>query len=100
MSKPPQKFTTDQWIYKVLAALLPGTLLVCAVMGVVGVLCHADGSPRSASGQYLMWMAALLWSALLSVCFLFRSGVQAWGLLAAANGVVWGLFVLLRSVLA
>nr|WP_298796632.1 hypothetical protein [uncultured Acetobacter sp.] len=82
-----------------MAAVFPGAVLVCGLMGVVGVLCHTDGSPRSASGQYLMWMAAFIWSLLLSVCFLFRSGRQAWGVLAVANGVVWALFFLLRSVL-
>ncbi|GBQ08463.1 hypothetical protein [Acetobacter cerevisiae] len=100
MSRTVRKFSSKNWFFKVLAAVLPGALLVGGLMGVVGVLCHTDGSPRSASGQYLMWMAALLWSALLSVCFLFRSGLQAWGVLIVANGVVWGLFVVLRSVLS
>ncbi|OUJ07865.1 hypothetical protein [Acetobacter malorum] len=99
MSRTAQKLSSKNWFFKVLAAVFAGGVLVCGLMGLVGVLCHTDGSPRSASGQYLMWMAALLWSALLSVCFLFRSGLQAWGVLIVANGVVWGLFVVLRSVL-
>lgn len=99
MSASGQTFSSKNWFFKVLAAVFPGAVLVCGLMGVVGVLCHTDGSPRSASGQYLMWMAAFIWSLLLSVCFLFRSGRQAWGVLAVANGVVWALFFLLRSVL-
>ncbi|MFT8472664.1 hypothetical protein [Acetobacter persici] len=100
MSRDGKTFSTDQWVSKVLAAVLLGVVLVCGLMGVVGVLSHTDGSPRSASGQYLMWMAALVWSILLSVCFLFRSGRQAWGGLSVASAVAWGLFFVLRSVLA
>ncbi|KXV63926.1 hypothetical protein [Acetobacter orleanensis] len=100
MSREVRKFSTDQWFFKVLASVFLGSLLVCGMMGVVGVVCHTDGNPRTASAQYLMWMAALVWSVVLSGCFLFRSGWQAWGVLALANSAAWGLFSLLRSVMA
>ena len=36
-----------------------------------------------------MWLVAPLWMALLSTCFLFRSGRHAWLWLGGANVLAW-----------
>ncbi|WP_264819554.1 hypothetical protein, partial [Acetobacter tropicalis] len=80
------------------AAVVAGAVLTVGIMGVVGVLCHADGSPRTLSAQFLLWLVPPVWCSLLGACFLFRSGRQAWGVLAVANVLVWGLFFAIRGL--
>ncbi|MFT8671107.1 hypothetical protein [Acetobacter orientalis] len=93
-------YTSKNWLVKVLAALVPGVIFTLGLTGVVGLLCHTNGNPQSASGQYLMWLTALVWSTLLSTCFLFRSGRQAWGYLSLGCAIVWAAYFLLRSTMA
>lgn len=100
MAAKNTKYTSKDWFFKVLAALLPGALFTYGLAGVVGLLCHANGSPQSASGQYLMWLAALVWCLLLSFCFLFRTALQAWVVLLGGSAGVWGLFFAVRSFLS
>ena len=88
------------WVVEVLAALVPGFIFALGLTGVVGLLGRTNGNPQSASGQYLMWLTALVWSTLLSTCFLFRSGRQAWGYLSLGCAIVWAAYFLLRSTMA
>jgi hypothetical protein len=36
-----------------------------------------------------MWSISPVWCIVLSLCFLFRSGLRAWIVLGFANAVVW-----------
>ncbi|MBS0961208.1 hypothetical protein [Acetobacter thailandicus] len=85
------------WLPKVSAASLAGAVLTMGLTGVVGCLSGSDSMPRSMSAQFLMWLAVLVWVALLGSCFLFRSGRQAWLVLTGANILVWGVYVLARA---
>ena len=95
---PIFKLTNQQWFAKFVAALVAGALLSLGCMAVLGVLCHANGDARSVSSQFLMWLAILLWFALVGSCFLFRSGLRAWAVLGGGALVVWGVFALLAGV--
>lgn len=99
---PPKRipYTSKNWVFKVLAALMPGLIFTIGLTGVVGLLSHTNGSPQSASGQYLMWLTALVWSTVLSTCFLFRTGRQAWVWLSISCAVIWALFFVLRGIMA
>ncbi|MDN7355485.1 hypothetical protein [Acetobacter senegalensis] len=96
----PEPLSSRNWFPKVSAAVVAGGLLTFGIMGVVGLLCHSDASPRTLSAQFLLWLVALVWCVLLSVCFLFRSGRQAWVVLAGANVLVWGLFFAIRGLVS
>lgn len=96
--KPP--LTSRDWFPKVAAATLPGAGLTLGVIGVLGCVSHGDVTPRGASGQFLMWLAALIWVVLLGTCFLFRSGRRAWLSLVAANIIVWSAYGLTRMLLS
>ena len=95
---PVFRLTNHQWLAKLMAALVAGTLLSLGSMAVLGVLCHANGDARNASSQFLMWFAIMAWFALVGSCFLFRSGLRAWAVLGGAAFVVWGLFAILTGV--
>jgi hypothetical protein len=91
-----EPLSSRTWFPKVSAATLAGGLMTIGLMGVIGLLLHSTGNPRSLTSQYLMWLAALLWVAFLGTCFLVRSGRQAWLYLAAGNVPVWTLYTLAR----
>ncbi|MCP1243697.1 hypothetical protein GOB86_13070 [Acetobacter lambici] len=93
------RLNNRQWLAKFMAALVPGALLSFGAMAVVGTLCHTTGDIRTVSAQFLMWMAVLVWLALLGSCFLFRSGARAWAVLGGAALLVWGVFGVLTKVI-
>lgn len=93
------RLTNDQWLAKLMAAIVPGALLSLGCMAVLGLFCHASGDARSVSAQFLMWFAIVGWLALVGSCFLFRSGRRAWVMLGGGALVVWGLFVILAKVI-
>lgn len=47
--------------------------------------------------QLVMWVVPPVWLVVASLVFLFRTGMRAWLWLAAANGVAYGLLILLGT---
>lgn len=90
--------TNRQWLVKLVAGIVPGIMFSFGCMAVVGVLCRTTGEPRTASAQFLMWLAVLVWLGVMGSCFLFRSGLRAWVVLGGAAMLVWGLFEILAKV--
>ncbi len=88
-----------QWLAKLAAAIVPGLLLAFGGMAVVGQLCHTNAEAQTVSAQFLMWLAVLIWVALIGSCFLFRSGLRAWVTLGSAAVIAWGLFAILAKVM-
>ena len=92
--------SSRNWFPKASAGLVLGLGLSLALVGIVGLLCHTNGDPRSPASQYLMWLVAPVWTAVLGVCFMFRTGWRAWGVLGAINILLWGAYMGLRSVMS
>lgn len=80
------------WWSKSLAGVLLGLGLALALSGLFAFL-GEEGVTAANKFQVVMWLVAPLWSLLLALCFLFRSGLRAWLWLGAANLLAWlGLF--------
>lgn len=94
--RPTSILSSRNWAGRVSAALIAGftasLAATCIYLRVSGV---KDGF-FDARGQIAMWALAPLWIGLLGFCFLFRSGLRAWGWLAAANLVLWSVYFALR----
>lgn len=83
----PTAIRRDWWA-KTLAGLLLGLGLALAGSGLFAFL--TSGGPAAPNKfQVTMWLVAPLWMALLSTCFLFRSGRHAWLWLSGANVLAW-----------
>lgn len=93
-------YTSQNWFAKVTAAVVPGNILTFGLVGVVGILSHADSDPRTASAQFLTWLTVLLWCIILPTCFLFSNGKRAWNYLSVSALCVWGLFFVLKALQA
>ncbi|WP_026019267.1 hypothetical protein [Acetobacter ascendens] len=93
-------YTSQNWFTKVSAAVLPGNILTFGLVGIIGVLSHADSDPRTASAQFLTWLTVLLWCIILPTCFLFSNGKRAWNYLSISALCVWGLFFILKALQA
>lgn len=90
MYKPSRiKYTNKNWLSKLLAGLVLGLLISIGVGGLILKYNFGDIGIYSIQGQFLMWITAPLWLAILSICFLFRSGVSAWFYLGAGNMLIW-----------
>lgn len=88
------------WFGKVSAALVPGFALSLALSCTFGALFSRGDAFFSAQGQIAMWLMAPIWSALLSLCFLFRSTARAWTWMAKANLLAWTLYAAARLLVA
>lgn len=91
------QFTSRDWFGKVSAALISGFALSIALTVLFCELVGVKDSFFDARGQMAMWAVAPIWVGLLSFCFLFRSGMQAWAWLLGANLLVWTALFALRS---
>jgi hypothetical protein len=83
----PAPIRRDWWA-KSLAGALLGLTLALAVGGMF--MRYVDG-PAMITSQIAMWVVPPVWMAVLSFCFLFRSGLRAWLWLLAANALAWAL---------
>lgn len=88
--------TSRGWFGKASAALVLGFTLALALTCTFGTVFSTDEGAFSAQGQLAMWLVSPIWCAVLGLCFLFRSGVRAWGWLALANVVAWAIYVAAR----
>lgn len=85
------KYSAKHWFGKASAGALLGFVLCIGISGIVLRYGFGDIAMFSIQGQFLMWMLSPLWLCLISLCFLFPSGVAAWLCLGAVNGLVWAL---------
>lgn len=84
------------WLSKTLAGLVGGGLLA---LGCSGLFAQANGAmPLSICGQLAMWMLPPIWLGVLGGVYFFRSGGRAWLVLGTAGGLVFGAFLILRSI--
>lgn len=88
------------WFGKVMAGLVLGAALASGLLGVLGLLFHADAQFKTVTSQLLRWFPGPVWGLLVAFSFLFRSPRQAWLVLALLNGSVWALFFLLQGLMA
>ncbi|MXO65899.1 hypothetical protein [Altericroceibacterium endophyticum] len=91
--KPPLR--ASNWLGKASAGLVMGFLLALGAAGLLRTLVAGGATPFSTVGQFSMWMMAPVWALTVSLCFFFRTGPRAWVWLTLANGLVWGLVILL-----
>lgn len=84
------------WISKTLAGLILGFFIAMAISGLFFLLPLSIG--RSAEAQLMMWLFAPIWLTLLSTCYLFRNGKQAWLWLTVASITLYTLYFLLTSL--
>ncbi|MED5545430.1 MAG: hypothetical protein VYD90_09280 [Pseudomonadota bacterium] len=84
---PP--LTSRNWAGKTAAGLVLGLALALGVSGLLAALLGVRDSFFSPQGQFTMWIIAPVWCAVLSLCFLFRSGLRAWLWLGLAAAAVW-----------
>ena len=96
---PEFRLNNRQWLAKLVAAIVPGAMLCLGSMAVVGLLSHTAGDPRTVLAQFLMWLTVLVWLVLIGSCFLFRSGLRAWGVLGSGAVIAWSLFAILAKVM-
>lgn len=90
----PFRYSSSDWLGKVSAALAGGFFLALGLSGIFTMYGLGGVSRFSLQHQVSMWLMSPILVALLSTCFLFRSGVRAWCWLGAANVAVWGLLYL------
>jgi len=100
MTSTPVMLSSLNWFPKASAGLVLGLTLSFALMGILGLLAHADGQPRAVGSQFLMWLVVPVWTGILGTCFLFRSGWRAGVMLGGANAVLWAIYMGVRSMMS
>lgn len=88
--KATTELRSEDWLGKASAGLICGFTLAIALTGLFAWFGPSGLMHSSAKTQLNMWLASPIWVAALSVCFLFRSGIRAWGWLLLANAVSYG----------
>ena len=84
-----QPLTARNWFGKASAGLVLGLVIAVGLSGLVSWALGLKDTYFSLPGQFTMWIISPLWCAILSFCFLFRSGPRAWSLLGLAAGAIW-----------
>jgi len=88
---------TLDFTLKSLAGLILGMTLAIAISGLFGVL--TPGGYRAPNKfQVVMWLTPPLWMSTLSLVYFFRSSLAAWGWLAGANLIAYGLLLCLTKI--
>ncbi|WP_404478981.1 hypothetical protein [Novosphingobium sp. BL-52-GroH] len=83
------QLTSRDWLGKASAGLILGFLLALGISGLLAWWIGVSDSYFSTKGQLAMWSMSPVWCLVLSLCFLFRSGLRAWGVLGLASAGVW-----------
>lgn len=95
----PSELSSRDWLGKASAGLVLGFLLSLGLTSIFGWTFQDAGNPYfSAQGQLAMWLTSPIWAAILSFCFLFRSGYRAWGWLGLANLATWAVYAACRML--
>ncbi len=84
-----QPLTAKNWFGKATAGFILGLAIAIGLSGIVGWSLGLQDTFVSLPGQFTMWIVSPIWCAILSFCFLFRSGPRAWGVLGLAAGAIW-----------
>lgn len=79
------------WLSKSLAGTVLGFTLALAIAGIFAWF-GPGGLTAPNKYQFVMWMIAPLWFAVLGFTFLFASGVRAWLWLGGANLLLYSGF--------
>ncbi len=90
--------TSKDWFGKVSAGVLLGFALALGVSGLLPTLGIGSLSFLKTSGQFMMWLISPVWATVISLCFMFSSGLRAWLWLGAANIAVWGALALMGAL--
>ncbi|KMS51935.1 hypothetical protein V474_02500 [Novosphingobium barchaimii LL02] len=83
------QLTSRHWLGKASAGLILGFTLALGFSGLLAWAIGVSDTFFSTKGQVTMWSISPVWCIVLSLCFLFRSGLRAWIVLGLANAVVW-----------
>lgn len=67
----------DDWVLKTLAGLIPGLGIALATAGIFA-WAGPGGLHAPNKYQFVMWMIAPIWALIVSLCFLFPTGRDAW----------------------
>jgi len=95
-----KELTSRDWFGKASAAVVLGFTLTLALTCTFAALFSRGDSYFTAQGQMAMWLSSPIWCVILSFCFFFRSGIQAWTWLAAANLIAWSLYFGIRQLMS
>lgn len=87
------------WFSKTLAGVVLGFGLAIAVSGLFAWL-TPGGAMHPNKFQATMWLTAPVWSGVLSLVFLFRSGARAWLWLGSANALAFAALAACRHYLS
>ena len=85
------EISSRDWLGKGSAGLLLGFVIALGASGLLKLATGVGDTFFSTKGQLSMWLMAPVWAGVLSFCFLFSSTRRAWGWLALAAGMMWGL---------
>lgn len=90
VSTDKRKPMLADWWSKTIAGLVLGFGLGLAMAGLLAWYGPGGiGAPDKT--QFVMWSITPVWMLVFSLCYLFRSGAQAWRWLGAANLIAYGL---------
>ena len=84
-----QPLTATNWFGKATAGFVLGLAIAIGISGLLTWAMDLGDTYFSLQGQFTMWMVSPIWCAVLSFCFLFRSGPRAWAILGAATAAIW-----------
>lgn len=87
-TKEPQ-LTARNWFGKASAGLILGLGIAIGLSGLTSWALGLEGGSFSLVRQFTMWIISPIWCAILSFCFLFRSGWRAWGVLGTCAALIW-----------
>lgn len=76
--KTDAQLSSHNWFGRASAGLVLGFLLALAGSGLLAWFGPGGIAPNAAKTQFIMWIIAPIWSTVLSLSFLFRTGRSAW----------------------
>lgn len=90
-----REVTNRDWIGKAVAGLVCGYLLALGCSGLFKFAVGAGKGLYGPPGMVSVQVFAIVWTPIVSFCFLFSSTRSAWGWLGLATGLLWGLLFVL-----
>lgn len=83
--------SSRNWFSRAAAGLILGYTLAIGLSGLVAWFTPGGIAAGGGKLQFVMWITAPVWAAILSFCFLFRTGLRAWAWLGLANLIIFAL---------
>lgn len=84
-----RELTSRDWFSKASAGLVLGFAIALGLSGLLDWAVGVRDLYMDVRGSVAMWLMGPVWCAVLSFCFLFRSGARAWAMLGAATAAIW-----------